>query len=156
MLNLCEGGLGPATSLKETPIQLLSCEICKIFRTPIFTEHLRWLLLKTSFWNFYFVPHSFKTCSKWIFVFDSVDFTLFFLLFGLPYSSQFYLLTSSLLIPYIDVLIGRDYHYHLECNYLKNERHFTPFYCNFGIYIKFVTLSKKKKKTLQFKYFWNY
>ena len=32
----------------RTPTQVLSCEICKILRTPFFTEHLQWLRLKIS------------------------------------------------------------------------------------------------------------
>ena len=65
--------------------------------TPSFTEHCRWLLLKTLFWNilftinwagFYFVPRWFETCFKWIFVYFNVaplkfDSILFFLLFDL-------------------------------------------------------------------------
>ena len=33
---------------KETPTQLFSCEICKIFQNTFFTEHFRWLLLTMS------------------------------------------------------------------------------------------------------------
>ena len=32
--------------LKETPTQIFSCEISKIFKNNFFTEHLRWLLLE--------------------------------------------------------------------------------------------------------------
>ena len=48
--------------LKETPTQVFSYEICKIFKNTFFTEHLRWLLLnkprngslrgKGVFWSF--------------------------------------------------------------------------------------------------------
>ena len=42
-----------------TPTQVLSCEICEIFKSTFFTEHLRWLLLfrywgifaSISFWK---------------------------------------------------------------------------------------------------------
>ena len=33
---------------KETPGQVLSCEICRIFKNAFFYEHLRWLLLKMN------------------------------------------------------------------------------------------------------------
>ena len=31
-----------------TPTQMFSCEICEIFKSPFFTEHLRWLLLNCN------------------------------------------------------------------------------------------------------------
>ena len=31
---------GPATLLKKTPTQVLSCEICKLFKNNYFEEHL--------------------------------------------------------------------------------------------------------------------
>ena len=36
--------------LKEVPIQVFSCEICKVFKNIFFTEHLQFLLL-VWFWN---------------------------------------------------------------------------------------------------------
>ena len=42
-----------------------------------------------------------------------------------------YLLTLSLTITYIVVLKGRDYCYHLKCNYLKNQIYFAAFLSHF-------------------------
>ena len=36
----------PEAYQKETPAQLFSCVFSQIFKTPIFTEHFWWLLLK--------------------------------------------------------------------------------------------------------------
>ena len=44
--NTCVGVLwGLQLYQKETPTQMVSCEIYKIFRNTFFTEHLQWLLL---------------------------------------------------------------------------------------------------------------
>ena len=42
---------------KETPLQVFSCEFCKIFKNTVFTEHLRatasvGLFLEKLFWGF--------------------------------------------------------------------------------------------------------
>ena len=36
----------PEAYQKETPAQVFSCVFSQIFKTPIFTEHFWWLLLK--------------------------------------------------------------------------------------------------------------
>ena len=37
--------LRPATLLKETLAEVLSCKVCEIFKKTFFIEHTRWLLL---------------------------------------------------------------------------------------------------------------
>ena len=46
LIKLPEGSEGLQLYQKETLTQVLSCEICEIFKNTFFTEHLRWLLLE--------------------------------------------------------------------------------------------------------------
>ena len=46
--------VGVSFCWKETSTQVFSCEICQILRTPVSTEHHRWLLLSfSSSWSFH-------------------------------------------------------------------------------------------------------
>ena len=79
--------------IKESLTQVFSCEFCRILRTPIFTEHLCWLLLFFSIYLLFLLPAWLFHCLFFI--------ILSFLLFSVSASLPVYYLDFSSLILYI-------------------------------------------------------
>ena len=48
----------PVTLKKKTPVQVLSCEFCEIFKSPFRQNTSGWLLLDFFHWLNCFLPHS--------------------------------------------------------------------------------------------------